>query len=348
MTSIVADVDFEYASSIAAKAMLCMSEHRVAATPDHFRIWYSYCQGSQPVLKRAIDILISNKQRFTAQVLRDLASTYVDCNTSPEAFDSARRLGDVMSKASQFVSSAASSNKEHLRELEEIGAKSEIGLDPLSLIKSLIAEVSRASARATTLEKSLASTSLELDSIRTSLAKAEEQSKTDTLTGLPNRRALEDFFRTAQINAMERGVPLSALLIDIDHFKRFNDTYGHNVGDQVLRLVAHALQEHVRQEDLVARYGGEELIAILPGADLPACFARAEQIRLAIDKCEIKRRSTGEALSSVTVSIGVGQFRPGEPMSELIERCDQALYLAKRSGRNQTFREDQLTLERTG
>jgi diguanylate cyclase len=85
------------------------------------------------------------------------------------------------------------------------------------------------------------------------------------------------------------------------------------------------------------------LIAILPGADLPACFAKAEQIRTAIDKREIKRRSTGEALSSVTVSIGVGQFRPGEPMAELIERCDQALYLAKRSGRNQTFREDQLT-----
>jgi diguanylate cyclase len=133
---------------------------------------------------------------------------------------------------------------------------------------------------------------------------------------------------------MEHGQPLSLLLIDIDHFKKFNDTFGHGVGDQVLRLVATILRERVREQDLPARYGGEELIAVLPGADLATSETIAERIRRAICDCRIKRRSTGERLPGITVSIGVGEFRPGESMAELIDRCDQALYRAKASGRN--------------
>ena len=115
--------------------------------------------------------------------------------------------------------------------------------------------------------------SRELDTIRDSLTKSEERAKTDTLTGLPNRRALEEFFRKAQLAAMEQDDPLSVLLIDIDHFKRFNDEFGHGVGDQVLRLMAKVLREGVREIDLPARYGGEELIVVLPSAGLATCAA---------------------------------------------------------------------------
>jgi diguanylate cyclase len=139
---------------------------------------------------------------------------------------------------------------------------------------------------------------------------------------------------------------LSVLLIDIDHFKNFNDTFGHAVGDQVLRLVAIALRDRVRDVDLPARYGGEELIAVLPGADLAACQRTAERIRYSIAECTITRRSTGETLPGVTVSIGVGQFQPGESMADLIERCDRALYLAKHSGRNRVVTESELDQER--
>ena len=145
---------------------------------------------------------------------------------------------------------------------------------------------------------------------------------------------------------MERDEPLSVLLIDIDHFKNFNDNFGHGVGDQVLRLMAKVLRERVREIDLPARYGGEELIAVLPGADLATCAAVAERIRRTIAECQITRRSTGEALPSITVSIGVGQFQLGESMADLIDRCDRALYLAKRSGRNRVVTEVELDRER--
>src|SRR6202022_2933647 len=134
----------------------------------------------------------------------------------------------------------------------------------------------------------------ELDTIRDSLNKSEERAKTDALTGLPNRHALDEFFRKAQIAAMEQGEPLGVLLIDIDHFKTFNDNFGHGVGDQVLRLMANVLRDRLRETDLPARYGGEELIAVLPGADLATCVAVAERIRRFISESRINPPPTGE------------------------------------------------------
>ncbi len=139
---------------------------------------------------------------------------------------------------------------------------------------------------------------------------------------------------------METGEPLSILMIDIDHFKQFNDSYGHQIGDQVLRLVAKVLQESVREGDLAARYGGEELIAVLPEATLDGCADIAERIRRRISDARLTRRATGEEISSITVSIGVAQFRLAESAEILIERCDRALYQAKRSGRNRAVSED--------
>jgi len=209
-----------------------------------------------------------------------------------------------------------------------------------------MSELAKAATRATKLEAGFMEKSRELDTIRDSLIKSEERAKTDTLTGLPNRRALEEFFRTAQIAAMEQGDDVSALLIDIDHFKRFNDEFGHGVGDQVLRLMAKVLREQVREIDLPARYGGEELIVVLPSADLATCTAIAERIRRSIAECKMTRRSTGEALPGITVSIGVAQFQGGESMADLIDRCDQALYLAKKTGRNRVVTETELVAEK--
>jgi diguanylate cyclase len=109
--------------------------------------------------------------------------------------------------------------------------------------------------------------------------------------------------------------------------------------------VAKALRERVREIDLPARYGGEELIAVLPGADLAVSTTVAERIRRSISECQITRRSTGEILPGITVSIGVGQFQFGETMADLIDRCDRALYLAKKTGRNRVVSENELNQE---
>jgi diguanylate cyclase len=274
----------------------------------------------------------------------DLFATYVGSDSTDTAVANSvsEQLHSVMASAKQFLTTAISDNRSQMRAISDVADRSEAGVDPKLLVESLMNELAKAAARATKLETSFVEKTRELDMIRDSLNKSEERARTDTLTGLPNRRALEEFFRTAQIAAMEKGEQLSVLLIDIEHFKTFNDDFGHGVGDQVLRLMAKVLRERVREVDLPARYGGEELIAVLPGAELPTCYGVAERIRRSISECSITRRSTGEVLPNITVSIDVGQFQLGESMADLIDRCDRALYLAKNSGRNRVVTENDL------
>ena len=338
------DTDFDYATSVARKAVDLMAMYRVPPTPDNFSVWFTYALGASIELKRAIDILIGNKRRFDAKTNNDLFNAYVGLQASDGRTinHASQRLRTLVVSARQFLSTAIADNRSQVQAMNGVADRRDAEVDPRLLIESLISELEKATSRATRLETNFAEKARELDSIRDSLSKSEERANTDTLTGLPNRRGLEEFFRVAQIAAMERGEPLSVLLIDIDHFKKFNDNFGHGVGDQVLRLMAKVLREKLREGDLPARYGGEELIAVLPSADVATCAAVAERIRHAIAECSITRRSTDEVLPQMTISIGVAQFQPGESMGELIERCDRALYLAKKTGRNRVVTEAEL------
>jgi diguanylate cyclase len=296
-----------------------------------------------PELKRMIDILIAGNKRFDSATSRELFSTYLAPNSASTVVGEVpEQLKSIMTAAKRFVTDAIADNLTQIQAIGDVAEKAESGIDPRSLVECLLDELTKAATRASKLEMNLSETSRELDTIREALNKAEHWANTDTLTGLPNRRALDEFLRASQISAMESGEPLSLLMVDIDRFKQFNDSFGHGIGDQVLRLMANVLRERLREKDLPARYGGEELIAALPGATLTVCEEVAERIRRSVSECRITRRSTGELLPAITVSIGIAQFRPGESMAELIERCDGALYLAKRTGRNRVVTEKRL------
>jgi diguanylate cyclase len=337
------DMDVEYATTVADKAIRLMSQQSVPVTPGNFSVWFEYAMGTSPALRKTIDILIGNKRKFDASVNRELYATYI--NPQSDAYATAdfpEQLRGVISSTRKFITAAISDNRTQIEALGHVSSQFQTNNDPTPIIEKLVAELARANARAATLETNFLMTAQELDKIRDSLKAAVERSNTDSLTGLANRRSMDEFFRSAQIVAMKADEPLSVLMIDIDHFKKFNDTYGHQVGDQVLRLVAKVLQENVGENGLAARYGGEELIAVLPGTYLAACTEIAERIRLRISEGRLTRRTTGQAISSVTVSIGVAQFRLPESAETLIERCDRGLYQAKRLGRNRTITENEI------
>jgi diguanylate cyclase len=130
---------------------------------------------------------------------------------------------------------------------------------------------------------------------------------------------------------------VALLLADIDHFKNFNDTYGHLTGDQVLRLVAMALKQNVKGQDIAARYGGEEFAIILPNTTLRSALTVADHVRRAVMTKELMKRSTGEHLGRITVSVGVATLHKDESAPSLIERADNALYAAKHYGRNRVM-----------
>jgi diguanylate cyclase len=133
--------------------------------------------------------------------------------------------------------------------------------------------------------------------------------------------------------------PLALLMCDVDHFKAFNDRFGHLTGDQVLRLVAISVKQIVKGQDIAARYGGEEFAVALPKTALRSAIGVADQIRRAVMNKELMKRSSGERLGRVTISIGVALLQPADTPQSLIERADKCLYDAKRNGRNQVVAE---------
>ena len=159
------------------------------------------------------------------------------------------------------------------------------------------------------------------------------QSIKDPLTGLYNRRYLEETLDREIRRAVRAEQALGILMLDLDHFKKFNDTYGHDAGDTVLRDTALFLEKSIRAEDIVCRFGGEEFVIILPTADLSAAHARGERIRSKL--CELSVRHQGQPLGVITVSVGVAALPlHGTSPKELLEAADAALYSAKREGRD--------------
>ncbi len=160
-----------------------------------------------------------------------------------------------------------------------------------------------------------------------------EQASTDPLTGLSNRRHLWEFLQREWLRSRRKSGTLALIMIDLDHFKRMNDSHGHDAGDAVLRQVADLLRAHVRASDIACRFGGEEFVLVLPDVPLQAVELRAEEVREAISRMEPRHR--GQPLAGLTASFGVAVFpdHAGEPES-LLRAADRALYLAKESGRN--------------
>ncbi|MBX2801964.1 MAG: GGDEF domain-containing protein [Myxococcales bacterium] len=165
-----------------------------------------------------------------------------------------------------------------------------------------------------------------------SLDQEQRRQWVDPLTGLLNRRWLDQQLPLLVRRATHDATPMSLAMVDIDHFKRLNDTYGHPAGDQVLHEVAQQMRRRFRPRDYVVRYGGEEFTVVLPDSDLAGAVGAADRVRQAL-------AFTGVAMTSgdhlrVTVSAGVAQLQPDEPWDELVARADRALYRAKSEGRN--------------
>ena len=187
------------------------------------------------------------------------------------------------------------------------------------------------------LENRLVLSKTEISNLQHSLEAIRAESLTDPLTGLGNRKYFDRSIDMAVRSALASGEPLSLLMFDIDHFKSFNDSYGHLTGDQVLRVVAMSLKQTIKGQDITARYGGEEFAVVLPNTGLRQALTVADHIRRAVMAKELKKKSTGEILGRVTISVGVSMLKPDDDTDSLIERADACLYAAKRNGRNRAI-----------
>ena len=255
--------------------------------------------------------------------------------------ETGEKMQDEIGRLAASLDEAGESTGSYRESLGTLAKELNDGLqsgDVANLIERLSAATLEMHRRTASLEDQLKESAETINTLSQDLEVTMLEAITDALTGLFNRKAFDDRLEQAVAVCRDEGTSLSLLMIDIDHFKKFNDTWGHQVGDQVLRLVGQSLRMNVKGKDTAARYGGEEMALILPDTPVENAVVLAEQIRKIIGSMNIVKKKTRENIGPVTVSIGAAQFSPGEAAADLVSRADYALYAAKEAGRNRVTR----------
>ncbi len=315
---------------------------RQSATPRNYEIWYTYATGYNPSLNEVINETLARGGTLSAAELDNIYDTYVSPSRLSERIDKVgSRVMDEIEQVMAMVDAAvgsASTYSESLagvsRQLGTVSADRE-GLR--AIVESLVQTAKDMEVVNHKLEARLTESKQEINVLQENLELVRNESLTDPLTSLANRKFFDQALSKAIVDATAANEQLSLLLTDIDHFKTFNDSFGHLTGDQVLRLVAISVKQNVKGQDIAARYGGEEFAVVLPNTPLRAGVTVADHIRRAVMSKELMKRSTGEHLGRVTISVGVASLRPGDTAQTLIARADTCLYAAKRSGRNRVI-----------
>lgn len=337
---------FDQAAEYARQAMAEMTGYGVAATPNNFAIWYTHVSGREPDLSRMISILRDNGQEFTEAVCADLFTKYFTSHTEGETLhETTERIENELRHILEYVGEAGEGASQYGKSLASVqgdilGAKDVNGLK--SAVTKVLSETRKMEELNLALENKLAQSTEEVGQLRDDLEDMRKEALTDALTGIANRKLFDMELRRHARDAMEAGESLCLLMLDIDHFKRFNDTYGHQTGDEVLKLLAATMNKAVKGEDISARYGGEEFAVILPRTGLQGALKVANGIREKISSKKLVNRATNQDLGKITVSIGAGLFEFGESLSDFIKRTDQALYKAKALGRDRVVSQDDL------
>jgi len=324
-------------------ALKSMALFAISATPRNFTVWYAYHAGEEPELGRTIDFLMSNGQRITNEICVGLHRRYFTSDDQSQTIlGVSGRIEKAVEQIMAAVGEAGDNAAQFGESLQSFTGKLAGGSVTADLREAAIAileETRAVQSRNKKLEGRLTSSSREVTDLRQHLEDTRREAITDSLTGLFNRKHFDVSLRDAAGQCMEKGMPLSVLMVDIDHFKQFNDMYGHQIGEHVPLLASATMKSNLKGKDIASRYGGEEFAAILSETDLAGAEAIGEQLRNAVATRKLVRKYSGKSLGKVTMSVGIAAFRTGEPPDEVVERVDQALYMAKRTGRNRVLTE---------
>ncbi|WP_020680327.1 GGDEF domain-containing protein [Marinobacterium rhizophilum] len=319
------------------RAIPLMVKFNIPPNPLNYALWYTYVSERMPELNTVLDKTVTtygtcpvmvSEQLFREHMIKDELESAKDIQSSlialmndlnDHAHETARRTCDY-SEVLQDSLSALTGGKNSALPLE-------------SIINNLALNTEAISATTRAFQTRIDDAQAEIATLKAELQRTRQDARIDPLTGLFNRRVFDTELQ--QLISSPDGVKTTIVLLDIDFFKNFNDQYGHLMGDKVLQYVGKLLLENTSEPLLSVRFGGEEFAILLPGDTLDRGIALAENLRDKIQAIRIKLKKSGEAISSITASFGVTQYRAGETAEDFIGRADSALYRAKSQGRNQ-------------
>jgi diguanylate cyclase len=337
------NVSPEQNSAYIRQMLPLMLKHNVPVDPMNYAIWYHYVAGINGELNKAIEALLQDQKPFDSDTTLDLYKKYI-CNASVEMFEEINNnLLRLISQTSISVSAASDKAavigdnfSNTLKELET--TENEVNVK--SVLVEIILQTTQLAEASKDLKTQLVKTHEEMENLRNELTQVRETANTDKLTGLLNRwafdKVLDELIKTAS-----PGKDCLAIL-DIDHFKRVNDSFGHLVGDKVIKHIAATIKKHAAKHHQVARYGGEEIAIIMPDTKLDEAYSLMEQIRQILDASRLTYKGNTESIGKVTVSTGIASFQATDGAYSFILRADKALYRAKETGRNKVVVETAL------
>ena len=329
----------------ALKALDLMEQFGIAPTPENYAVWICFASDTNPELCETLKAQIESGEGFNDSINAELFEQYFQWKAIQDAILESggvmcRELGAVQQTLEAAERDTAAYGKALEGAGNELSTTNPDAPGMKRLVESLVSATARMQRRSQALEDRLQATSNEVTQLRSHLEKVREEAMTDALTGIANRKRFDESLRRARRDAETKKQPLSLILCDIDFFKRFNDTWGHQTGDQIIRFVAGCLTRHAGEHHLVARYGGEEFGIVMPNTAPNVAEQVAEKIRRTVESKKLLRKSTNEDLGTITVSLGIATYQEGESIEDLIERSDTNLYRSKTEGRNRTTTDD--------
>ncbi len=338
--------EFDRALGYANSAFDLLKRSSIPAYPQFYELLYTYATGVNPTLNARMNEIFRSGRSPTSDLAETLYNEFLKAGDVNERISTVSdRMHARIESVHDAIESAMTTANSYSGSLQAASGDLERDIssaDMRAMALRLLAETRRMQQSNSNLEHQLEASRDDISALQRDLDDVRRESMLDPLTKISNRKSFDEGVSKAVVDAAATGEPLCVVMVDIDHFKHFNDTYGHQTGDQVLRLVAMTLKSNIKGKDIAARYGGEEFVAVLPQTDIEGAVIVAENIRRAIQAKELLKRSTNEKLGRITASFGVAIFHPSDTTTSLIERADRCLYAAKHAGRNRVINEVEL------
>ncbi|MDF2182877.1 GGDEF domain-containing protein [Neptuniibacter sp. CAU 1671] len=326
------------------QAVPLMVKYQIPPNPLNYALWYTYVSKRMPALNLQMDKTVQTYGTCPNLLSEKMFREHMLGAETDAANKVQGQLVAVINNLHTHAHQAAKENADFSEVLEssldalQAQGKSEQNPPLESVIQTLSQYTLSMNQSTQEFQRKIEAAQKEINTLREELERTRLDASMDALTGLYNRRTFDQELEQLSRISVPNG--LSLLMLDVDHFKKFNDTYGHQMGDKVLQHVGKLLQANCPEPMIPVRYGGEEFAVILPECSAHKAAAVAEMLRSKVQAIRIKQKNNGNVISSISASFGVAQLVAGETPSTLINRADQALYAAKQNGRNQVHLAD--------